>query len=138
VDATLTSFRWRRSLFTGSGRAIFPPAATRRRIFFISYSGLMMVWPFYETRFWLPVLPFLVAYTGLSMRYLVRKGISAHLFEAWVLGFLIMGLRTLAFGTVVTFSGASIGDCAAGYCQRGFDSNQAVDPDALRVLQAFR
>ena len=118
-------------------------------IFFISYGTVILVWPFYDPRFWLPVLPFLVAYAGLSMRYFVRKGISAHLFEAWVLGFLIMGLPTLAFGTMVTFSGVAIGDlyntelyhatyCAAGYCKRGFDSTQAVNQDALRVLQAFK
>ena len=118
-------------------------------IFFISYSAVILVWPFYDPRFWLPVLPFLVAYTGLSMKYLVEKGISAHLFEAWVLGFLIMGLPMLALGTMVTFSGASIGDtyntelyhatyCAAGSCKRGFDPTQAVDPDALLVLQTFK
>jgi hypothetical protein len=118
-------------------------------IFFISYSFVILVWPFYDPRFWLPVLPFLVAYIGLSMRYCIQKGISAHVFEVWALGFVIMGLPMLAYSTIVTFSGASIGDiyntelyhatyCAAGYCKRGFDSTQPVDPDALRLLQAFK
>jgi len=118
-------------------------------IFFVSYSAVILVWPYYDPRFWLPVMPFLVAYIGLSMRYCVQKGISAHVFEAWAVSFAIMGLPVLASSTILSFSGSSFGDryytdryratyCAAGYCERGFDSTQIVDSDALRLLQAFK
>jgi len=118
-------------------------------IFFMSYSAVILVWPFYDPRFWLPVLPFLVAYVGLSIQYCVQKGISTHVFEVWAFGFAIMGLPVLASSTILSFSNSSFGDkyyvdryhatyCAAGYCARGSDSTDAVDPDALRLLQAFK
>ena len=118
-------------------------------IFFISYAAVMLVWPYYDPRFWLPVLPFLIAYIGLAVRYCIQKGISAQVFEAWALGFAIMGLPVLISSTIVSFSDSSFGDryytdryhatyCAAGYCKPGFDSTQAVDPDALHLLQAFK
>ena len=118
-------------------------------IFFMSYCAVILVWPFYDPRFWLPVLPFLVAYVGLSIKYCVQKGISVHVFEVWTMGFAILGLPVLASSTILSFSGSSFGDryyvdryhatyCAAGYCESRFDSAQEVDPDALRLLQALR
>ena len=118
-------------------------------IFFLTYSAVILVWPFYDPRFWLPVLPFLVAYVGLSIQYCVKKGISVHVFELWTMGFAIMGLPVLASSTILSFSNSNFGDryyvdryhatyCAAGYCASRFDPTQDVDPDALRLLQAFK
>ena len=116
----------------------------------MSYSAVILVWPFYDPRFWLPVLPFLVAYVGLSLKYCVQKGISLHVFQVWVMGFAIMGLPVLASSTILSFSRSSFGDryyvdryhaayCAAGYWEeRGLDSTVPVDSDALRLLEAIK
>ena len=118
-------------------------------IFFLSYCVVILVWPYYDPRFWLPLLPLLVGYIGLSIKYCVQKGISAHIFETWAVSFAILGLLVLASSTIVSFAGSGFGDryyaeryhatyCAAGYCRGGSDLAQAVDSDALEVLQAFK
>jgi hypothetical protein len=151
--------QWMRHLLPFAGPTAFTLVlgglVSRRRqfgvvdIFFISYAAVMLVWPYYDPRFWLPVIPFLIAYIGLSARYCVQKGISAHVFKAWALGFAIVGVPVLISSRMVSFAAASMGDryytdryratyCAAGYCERGSDSTQAVDPDALQLLRALK
>jgi hypothetical protein len=118
-------------------------------IFFLSYGLVMLLWPYYDPRFWLPVLPLLIAYIGLSIKYCFQKGISAHIFDIWALSFATLGLLVLVSSTIVSFAGSGFGDryyteryhstyCAAGYCTGVSDLAQPVDSDALQVLQAFK
>lgn len=150
MDATLASFR-RRCGFS----LVLGGLVSRRRqlgvvdIFFISYTAVMLVWPYYDPRFLVTGNAILDRVHWTVGEVQRPKGNLKHVFEAWALGFAIMGLPVLISSTIVSFSGLSFGDrcypdryratyCAAGYCERGLDSTQSVDPDALQLLQAFK
>jgi hypothetical protein len=118
-------------------------------IFFISYALVILVWPFYDPRFWLPVMPLLIAYAGLSMKQMAKTGIAEYFVGGYLVWFVVMGLVTLASSIRISVSGSRIGDvyteevyhetyCAAGYCKGGFDSTQVVDPDGLHLLRTFK
>lgn len=130
----------------------FGGVASRRKQFgvteayFVSYAAVILVWPFYDPRFWLPVIPLLIAYSGLSLRRLMRREIVAYICEGYMLMFVVLGLVTLASTTVMSFSGPRFTDgyplyhptyCAAWHCKEGFDATK-VDPDALHLLRSYK
>ena len=130
----------------------FGGVASRRKqfgvteVYLVSYVAVVLAWPFYDPRFWLPVIPLLIAYSGLSLRRLMRREIAAHVCEGYVLMFVVLGLVTLASTTVMSFSGPRFTDgyplyrptyCAAWHCKEGFDATK-VDPDALHLLRSYR
>jgi hypothetical protein len=118
-------------------------------VFFVSYASVLMMWPFYDPRFWLPVAPLLIAYVGLLYQKIARSGTAKYakfVFRGHALVYSIMGILTLASSTVLSVSGSRFGDvypeyrstyCAAGYCSGGFDETK-VDEDGLHLLRAFR
>ncbi len=130
----------------------FGGLASRRKqfgvteVYLVSYVAVILVWPFYDPRFWLPVIPLLIAYSGLSLRRFMRREIAAHVCEGYVLMFVVLGLVTLASTTVMSFSGPRFTYgyplyhptyCAAWHCKEGFDATK-VDPDALHLLQSYK
>jgi hypothetical protein len=116
-------------------------------IYFMSYVAIILVWPFYDPRFWLPVIPFLIAYSGLTLRRLMQRKIVMYLVEGYVLIFVLMGILTLASNTRLSFSGSRFGDsytdrryhstyCAVWHC-KDLDS-ATVDLDGLHLLRYYR
>lgn len=115
-------------------------------VYFLSYLAVLLVWPFYDPRFWLPVIPLLIAYCGLSLRQLAQRGIARQILNGYLFLFAAVGLVTLTLNTAVSFSGASFTDmypeyhatyCAAWHCKEGFDAAK-VDQDALRLLRDYK
>ena len=75
-------------------------------VFFCSYCLIIFSWPYYDPRFWLPVVPLLAAYSGIS----IRRVIAGRAFWKVCLGvyltvFIFMGTITLGWSTAITFSG---------------------------------
>jgi hypothetical protein len=114
-------------------------------VFFLCYTAIVFAWSYYDPRFWLPLIPLVFAYVGLSVRWLARWWIFRPLLVACLLVFTVFGAVTLAHSTEASLAGPRFGDaypdyhatyCAAGYCA-GSDQG-AVDRDALRVLRDFR
>ena len=113
----------------------------------ISYVAVILVWPFYDPRFWLPVIPFLIAYSGLSLRRLMqRESVARQIVRGYVLMFVVIGLVTLASNTTMSLSGSRFADvypeyhstyCAAWHCKEGFDAAK-VDADGLHLLRSYK
>lgn len=128
--------------------------ASRRKQFgvveayFIAYVGVILIWPFYDPRFWLPVIPFLIAYSGLSLWRLIQGAIAQEIFGAYVILFSVLGLVALAASTSLSFSGSKFPDeyayrefhatyCAAWHCEGKFDATK-VDQDGLYLLRRYK
>ena len=116
--------------------------------YFIAYVAIIFVWPFADPRFWLPVIPLLIAYSGLSLRRLAQGEMARAFLQGYVVLFAIMGLVVLAGTTALSFSGPGFPDayaykefrptyCAAWHCQGGFDATK-VDQDGLYLLRRYK
>ena len=108
--------------------------ASRRKQFgvieayFIAYVAIIFVWPFADPRFWLPVIPLLMAYSGLALQRLMQGAMAREFLRGYVVLFAVIGLVALATSTALTFSGSRFPDayayeefhstyCAAWHCQ---------------------
>lgn len=117
-------------------------------VYLIVYVAIIFVWPFADPRFWLPVIPLLIAYSGLALRRLARGAVARELLRGYVVLFAVMGLLALATTTSLSFSGARFPDayayrefrptyCAAWHCQGDFDATK-VDQDGLYLLRRYK
>jgi hypothetical protein len=139
--------------FAGAAAAAFVCAGliSRRRqfapvdVFFVSYASVILVWPYYDPRFWLPVLPLFIAYAALPLRALRQHPFSKAILRAYAAVFAMLGILALGSNTSISWSRSDFADaypgyhsayCAAGYC-KGSDLTP-VDQDALRLLREFR
>jgi hypothetical protein len=115
--------------------------------YFISYVAFILVWPFYDPRFWLPVIPFLIAYAGVALKRLVHAEVARQILAVYVMMFVTMGLVTLASNTVVSFSFSGFADtygagqyhstyCAVWHCNES--DSTVVDLDALHLLRYYK
>ena len=114
--------------------------------YFVSYSAIILVWPFYDPRFWLPVIPLLMAYSGLALKRLAQNRITVRMVEGYVMMFVFLGISSLASDTRVSFSGSGFADlysegryhstyCAVWPC-KDLDSTK-VDPDGVHLLRYY-
>jgi hypothetical protein len=116
--------------------------------YFITYVAIIMVWPFYDPRFWLPVIPLLIAYSAVSLRRVARGAMGGEFLGAYVIAFAVMGLVALAATTSLTFSGDKFPEaygyrefhstyCVAWHRQGNFDPKE-VDQDGLYLLRKYK
>jgi hypothetical protein len=120
-------------------------------VFLCCYSLIIFSWPYYDPRFWLPVIPLLVAYSWLSIRRIgriMRDGFCCEIFGVvYVALFVAMGILTLLSSTLVTFAGSEFPNI---YREQNYHSTYCavfpscngdqpkVDEDALHVLRTFK
>jgi hypothetical protein len=84
-------------------------------VFLIGYSAILLVWPYYGTRFWLPVIPPFLAYAWLGSRELVAKSrlprtATTAMFVTFVAVFLLLGTTALVYSTRISFAGQEFPD----------------------------
>ncbi len=120
------------------------------KVFMASYMAVLFAWPYRDTRFWLPVLPFLFtcifqALGSLPGGALLRQRIQ----NAYRLAFVVLGFVSLANLTYITFSGDRFaeryanGSYRASYCAvwkncgSGYNPEQ-VDTEAAHILEVYR
>lgn len=104
-------------------------------IFFVSYTAILFVWPYYDPRFWLPVLPLFFAYA-------LREWFT----PIYLMVFSLIGALVLAVSIHITYSGKTFPDAygnaqfrpsyCAYYKTCPFDP-QAIDADGLHLLQTY-
>jgi hypothetical protein len=116
-------------------------------MYFISYVAIILVWPFYDPRFWLPVIPFLIVYSGLALRRLTQSKLAIQVLVGYITMFAMLGLFTLAYSTTLSFSGSGFADayteghyhstyCAVWHCNEADLAN--VDLDGLHLLRYYK
>jgi hypothetical protein len=112
----------------------------------VSYVAILLVYAYYDPRYWLPVFPLLIAYCGMSLGRIAKSGIGRSALTCYLLAFGAVGMVTLTVNTALSYSGRKFADlypeyhatyCAAWHCREGFDPAK-VDQDALQVLRSFR
>jgi hypothetical protein len=117
-------------------------------IFLVSYLGILCVWPFYDARFWLPVLPFMIGYAVLAIRRAsdrkwVRTGTAVYCSV-----FSILGIAALAYSTRITFAGSRFADLYGdgslrpSYCAISRSCSEPVqadkvDPKVTHLIQIY-
>ncbi len=75
-------------------------------LYFLTYSSLMLVWPYYDSRFWLPLLPVMAILLLHALQDLEDRWPAARfLSRAYLTGFFLFGLVALAFSTRISLSG---------------------------------
>lgn len=126
--------------------------ATRRRqvsatdVFLVCYAIILAAWPYYDARFWLPVIPLLIAYARLAVQ---RLKIPTAIVTAYCVCFGVLGIGAIAFSTRLSFSGCEFPDrygsgelastyrAAFDYCGKRADPAK-VDAKLLRLLREYR
>ena len=126
--------------------------ATKRReinttgVFIVCYLGILLVWPYYDARFWLPVIPLLIAYSLLGVKSL---RIPKAAITIYCIIFATLGFGVIAYSTRITFAGDKFPDrygdgslrptyCAAFQsCRDGGDPNK-VNAKVLRLLREYK
>ncbi len=126
--------------------------ATKRRaigpteVFLVCYMGILFAWPFQDPRFWLPVVPLLIAYSILAVS---NPRFPKSVVTIYGIIFATFGFFAIAYSTRISFAGSRFPDryldgrmkstyCAAiQSCRDGADSNK-VDAKALRLLREYK
>ena len=126
--------------------------ATKRReigsteIFLVCYMGILFVWPYYDARFWLPVIPLVGAYSVLAVKTLNFPKVAV---ATYCIVFAMLGFGAIAYSTRISFAGSKFPDkygdgylrptyCAAFHsCRDGGDPNK-VNAKALRLLREYQ
>jgi hypothetical protein len=133
-------------LLTLGGLVVKRREAGPTELFLLGYMGILFAWPFYDVRFWLPVVPLLFAYSALSVKTIKLPRLVIAIYCC---SFAALGLLAIAYSTRITFAGYKFpdrygdGSLRATYCEVfqscGDDGNSMiVDPKALRLLREFR
>jgi hypothetical protein len=126
--------------------------ATKRRkigpteLFLVCYLGILLAWPFHDARFWLPVIPLLIAYTALAVEGL---RFPKAVIVIYCIAYAALGFAAIAYSSRITFARSKFPDiygdgnlratyCAAFQsCRDGGDPNE-VDAKVLRLLQEYK
>lgn len=112
-------------------------------IFFLGWAGILFIWPYFDPRFWLPVLPLIFGYAAVPVVRLVPKEAIA----VYLMVFAMLGAAVLLVSTRITYAGTSFPDAygngqfRATYC--AYYGSCAADPkdiypDGLRLLRTYR
>jgi hypothetical protein len=118
-------------------------------IYFIAYVGVILVWPYRDPRFWLPALPFLIAYLRAGFLTWFRSRTFRPFVWSFKAAFALTGMVALVYTTKLSYSGPNFPDryaagpfratyCAALNLCPGAYNTKEVDPKAFHILQAYR
>lgn len=74
-------------------------------IYTISYVGIMIIWPYRDARFWLPVLPLMMVYAALYLDNISRFKSVRLARTAYIGIFCLVGVAALTYSTWISLSG---------------------------------
>jgi hypothetical protein len=118
-------------------------------VFFVAYAAILFVWPYYDARFWLPVVPLLFAFAAVAVRHLIGIRPIQRLVVAYISVFALLGAGAIVYSSRITFAGAQFperyGDdtLRATYCTvfqscPGPVAESKIKPKALELLRTYR
>ena len=80
-------------------------------IYLIAYCLVILFWPYYDTRFWIPVFPFLVVYMFKYFSgYLDNSMWKRRLVSVYLSLYILLGFSGLIYTSNITFSGKRFPD----------------------------
>lgn len=115
-------------------------------VFLFSYIGILFAWPYYDARFWLPVIPLLSSYSVLALNKLRFPSVLARIYCVL---FALLGLGAIAYSTRITFAGSKFperygdGNLKATYCAalrscRDKGEPENVNAKVLELLKEYQ
>jgi hypothetical protein len=119
-------------------------------VFFVGYVVILFSWPYYDPRFWLPVLPLMIGYARLPLDRFLHHRFWRVAGGAYLMAFAVRGLLMFFSSTLVTFSGSNFPNvylepryrstyCAVyPVCGGGTTQSTPVDEAALHVYRTFK
>ena len=72
-------------------------------VYLLSYIVVLLAWPFYDTRLWLPVIPLLIAYSTLAVN---RLRLPKPVVAVYCIVFAALGFTAIVYSTRISFSGS--------------------------------
>lgn len=81
-----------------------------------AYAAILLVWPYRDARFWIPVVPLFLGYAWIGFRELAEKRPTAARWigAGYLAGYAAMGLLAIAYTTWLSFSGDRFADRYGG------------------------
>jgi hypothetical protein len=118
-------------------------------VYFIAYVGIILVWPYRDPRFWIPILPLVMAYARVGLSTWPRTKFWTPYLRAFKLAFALTGVVALIYTTRLSLSGSDFPDryatgplrttyCVAINACGGHYDVKEVDPKVLHLLQTYR
>jgi hypothetical protein len=116
--------------------------------YFLTYSAMMCLWPYYDTRFWLPMLPVMAFLLLITFKDLQQHWPKLRFaFRFYLVCFFLLGLVAMGFSTRISLAGKQFsehyGDGSAKMTYRyAFDNGLPVDMNEVnhrqvRLLRLF-
>lgn len=115
-------------------------------IYVAAYTGIMCLWPYGDTRFWIPVLPLIFAELFSILRPWTFTGWKKRASVLYAAAYMLAGFAALAYSTRITFSGPDFpyryGDNHLRATYELFYSDpradrSKVDKPALEILRRY-
>jgi hypothetical protein len=107
----------------------------------------LLLWPYADARFWVPVLPLIFAELFSAAQPWTFRGWKKGVSVVYATAYALMGVTALAYSTWITFSGPKFplryGDgklratYQAFYSQRRPDDSAKIDAAGLEVLRRY-
>jgi hypothetical protein len=116
-------------------------------VYVVGYACMVVAYPWFDTRLWLPVIPFVMAYTLVGLTRFARAAVLRPAMIAYCLAFCLLGAMALGYSTRLTFAGTQFpevfgdGGFREAYRvvlrgERPADGRQP-DPDAVYLLRRY-
>lgn len=109
-------------------------------LFLITFAGILLVWPYEDARFWLPVVPVMIAAAWMGLNKIPRLFVFS-----WAGVYTALGVAALVFSVGLSFSGSKLGDSFGNGVKRhayraawgGPPATAESDLKTLAILQRF-
>jgi hypothetical protein len=120
---------------------MFGPVA----VFALVYALIIFLWPGYDTRFWLPLLPVLILYAASGMRALSRRKVPRAAVSLYLVAYFALGLAALTYSARISLAGERFPYLYGDHHLRptyllihhGEPGPGKINPRALRLLQRY-
>ena len=129
-------------------------ARQRRRlaavdVYTASYLGILLVWPYQDARFWIPVFPLFLGYGWLALAPYAEYRVVRWVGVTYVAAFSLLGVVALAYSSWISLAHDRFPERFAGGVYRGSyhaawspqaepaDQDARVDPQIVRLVQRY-
>ena len=102
--------------------------------YLLAYVGILLIWPYHDARFWVPILPLLAAYSLAALRPATMRPAPRWLAAAYASWFLALGAVALAHSTRISYAGPTFPDRYAGGALRS--TYRAADGHPLTAAES--
>jgi hypothetical protein len=117
-------------------------------VYMIGYTAILLVWPYFDARFWLPVFPLLAAYLALALKRIAGRQLRPFVW-GYLAAYCLTGLLALYYSSRISLAGERFGEVYAGGAYREAyrswftslplrpDTSSSDDRDLVQLLERF-